>query len=145
MDGLCVDFEQKQKQIAQMSSRLNDFKDKGGVLLEELSSMFSEGDERMERLSSFYQMVDATLEARMGQESEVLFDNFETKLPSKGKRKKGKNEALSEHKHDGILSLYLNHKWEAELIAERMKLDLPLVRTVIASHNEKEVSGARLP
>ena len=128
MDGLMIDLEMKQKQIASMSQRFDGIRLQGNNCLEELNSMFTEADEKMDKLSSFYQMIDTMVETRLQQSNEDL------RLSTPRKFQK---EIISEEKKDGILSLHLNHKWSPELIADRMKLELPLVKTIIQSHTSK--------
>ncbi len=131
MDGLMLDLEQKQKQIGSMNQRFIEFSEKGKLHIEELNSLFAEADERMDKLTSFYQVLDTMVDSRMAKEAESA-------PPLRNERKSREDtETLSQHKREGILSLYLNHKWEPELIAERMKLDLPLVRMVISKHAAK--------
>ena len=129
MDGLMIDLEQKKLQILGMSNRFSEMEKSGENTLTELNSMFSEADEKIDKLTGFYNMVDVMLESRIAQEKEdynLVSNNVKTAKSNQLK--------LPEHKQDGILSLYLNHKWKAELISERMKIDLALVKTVIANH-----------
>ena len=140
MDGLMIDLEQKQKQIGGMSQRFDDIKEKGEETIEELSSMFSEADEKIDKLTGFYHVVDTMIDSRLRQEEED--SAVSPSLPGSSKKsRKQKQGNLPDHKHDGILSLYLNHKWQPDLIAERMKIELSTVKAVIASHLNSSVKS----
>lgn len=132
MDGLLVDLEEKQKQISSMSRRMDEMKDGSSEMKVELESLLSEADEKMDRLTAFYQTIDASIDQAFDHQSE---SGGRTKVAVKtgGKEKSGVG-GLSEWKREGILSLYLNHKWDADLIAERTKIDPAVVRAVIQSH-----------
>lgn len=123
MDGLLGDLDIKQKQIAAMARRSDEMKEGADALRHELESIVSEADEKMERLSSFFQLIDQFVD-RQGE-----------LLPAEGGRSKS-GSALSDVKRNGILSLYLNHKWEPDLIAQRMRLEPAVVKAVIAGHQK---------
>ncbi len=121
MDGLFSDLDSKQKQVAAMVRRTEEMRTGADRLREDLESIVSEADEKMERMSAFFQVVDQFLE-----EHPMDFSG-QAERPSD-------STGLSDVKRNGILSLYLNHKWEPDLIAERMRLEPAVVRAVIASH-----------
>ncbi len=128
MDGLLLDLDEKQKQISVMGKKVEEIRLSGEDVREELASLLGEADEKMDRLSAFYQTVEAMLDeaSRLGESAE--------EPGRKGRRAAG--GTVPEYKRNGILSLYLNHKWEPDLIAERMKIDPSVVRAVIASHSK---------
>ncbi len=132
MDGLMADFDAKQKQIGSMARKVDEIKGNGQVMKEEMESLISEADEKMERLSAFYQTIEGLLD-RAG-EHEPPETIAEKTLVRAGKSKRTAS-GIPDWKKDGILQLYLNHKWDADLIAERMKIDPSVVRAVIASHS----------
>lgn len=125
IDVLMTDLEKKQSQINIMSKRLSEISDKGGYIKQELESLVSEATEKMDKLSAFYETVD-----KMLQEAEKAIKEKEPKDKTK------RSNVLDEWKKEGILTLYLKHKWEPELIAERLNLDISLVRSVIATANK---------
>ena len=129
MDGLMLDLEEKRKQISVMSNRVNEFEGKSNSTMKELDSTLAEADEKMNQLSSFYQLIEDLIDSKTNQNSETSSLQEKTVLS-----KKKKAEIISDHKKDGILSLYLNHKWSPELIAEKTRVDLSLVQVVISSH-----------
>ncbi|MFN3603635.1 MAG: hypothetical protein ACK4UJ_02865 [Leptonema sp. (in: bacteria)] len=126
VDVLMTDLEKKQSQINVMSKRLTEISDKGGYLKQELESLVSEATEKMDKLSAFYETVD-----KMLQEADKVVKEKDIHEKSK------KPNVLDEWKKEGILTLYLKHKWEPELIAERLNLDISLVRTIISTAIKK--------
>ena len=140
MDGLMIDLEKKQSQIGAMFRRTDDLKGRGEEIRVELESLLSEADEKMERLSAFYQTVESMVD-----NSELLDAVPEAAAVPVGaasgggtavatRRQKKTGPRLADWKRDSIMQLYLNHKWEADLIAEKMKLDPATVRAVIQSN-----------
>ena len=125
MDGLLMDLEKKQNQIRTMSKRMEDIRHTGDDTKTELESLLGEADEKMDRLTAFYELLDKTMDSRLDTHNET---------PKPVGKKKRSTSGLPDWKRDGILSLHLNHKWEADLIAERMKIEPSTVRAVIASH-----------
>ncbi len=141
MDGLLLDLEKKQKQITNMNERLEHIQDSSVKTVDELSSILSEADEKMDKLSVFYQMIDNLIEEKLQKSlypTNLLEKNDTTSLFNK--KKKTVKTLLPDHKRDGIMSLYLNHKWEAEEIALRLKIDIAMVKAVI--HNHIELSSS---
>ncbi|MEQ9367057.1 MAG: hypothetical protein RIF32_22675 [Leptospirales bacterium] len=136
MDGLLIDLEEKQKQISVMARRVEELRDGGEETRQELASLVAESEEKMDRLTAFYETVDALVDqANRFDSTDDLLD--EKLTPVGGRRgRKAAAQGVPEHKRNGILSLHLNHKWDADLIAERMKIDPSIVRAVIASHNQ---------
>ncbi|MCB1324165.1 MAG: hypothetical protein H7A21_02715 [Spirochaetales bacterium] len=134
MDGLMLDLEERQRQIASMSRKVEDIRLQNEHVREELASLVSEADEKMDRLTAFYETLDSFLDEgpRIGSTEDIKAE----KLVVAGARAGANGGRLPDHKRNGILSLYLNHKWEPDLIAERMKVDPAIVRAVIASHNK---------
>lgn len=136
MDGLMIDLEKKQSQIGAMFRRTDELKGRGEEIRTELESLLGEADEKMERLSAFYQTVETMVD-----NAGMVTDGYET-LPEaaavpvgSGKGRNSKSAPrLADWKRDSIMQLYLNHKWEADLIAEKMKLDPAIVRAVIQNH-----------
>ncbi|MBE7438252.1 MAG: hypothetical protein HS115_07315 [Spirochaetales bacterium] len=125
MDGLLLDLSEKSGQISTMYKRTDEMKDKSLEVKSELESLIGEAEEKMDRLGSLFGMIDRGMErAGEGELAEV------TATPVRAKKGKG---ALTDWKRDSILQLYLNHKWDPELIARKMKLDPAVVRTVINS------------
>lgn len=137
MDGLLIDLEEKQKQIHAMGKRIEEMRESGDDVRQELESLVTEADEKMDRLTAFYQTVDALLDeaARFDSTGAEFSENLAPIQKGRGKAGNGK-APVPEHKRNGILSLYLNHKWDADLIAERMKIDPSVVRAVISSHSK---------
>lgn len=129
METLLTDLEQKQDQIATMSKKIGEIAKQSDFMRGELESLLSEAGEKMDRLSAFYETVDQMLQEA---ERAAAESRAETK-PSTDRRKAG---SLEEWKKEGILSLYVNHKWEPELIAERMKIDVATVRSVIGTYKQ---------
>jgi DNA repair exonuclease SbcCD ATPase subunit len=129
METLLTDLEQKQDQIATMSKKIGEIAKQSDFMRGELESLLSEAGEKMDRLSAFYETVDQMLQEA---ERAAAESRAETK-PSSDRRKAG---SLEEWKKEGILSLYVNHKWEPELIAERMKIDVATVRSVIGTYKQ---------
>jgi hypothetical protein len=107
-----------------MSKRLSEISDKGGYIKNELESLVSEAIEKMDKLSAFYETVEKMLQ----EADRATKDSKE--IPEK------KRQILDEWKKEGILTLYLKHKWDPELIAERLNIDISLVRAVISTANQ---------
>jgi len=131
MEGLMKDMENRQKQIGTMNRRMEEIRADGEEMKVEMESLISESDEKMERLSAFYQLVEKMIDGKGNSPDSTedeLFDSTSKKKSAKG------GSAVADWKRDGILSLYLNHKWEPDLIADRMKIDPAVVRAVISSH-----------
>jgi chromosome segregation ATPase len=124
IDVLMTDLEKKQSQISVMSKRLSEISDKGGYIKNELESLVSEAIEKMDKLSAFYETVEKMLQ----EADRATKDSKE--IPEK------KRQILDEWKKEGILTLYLKHKWDPELIAERLNIDISLVRAVISTANQ---------
>jgi len=124
IDVLMTDLEKKQSQISVMSKRLSEISDKGGYIKNELESLVSEAIEKMDKLSAFYETVEKMLQ----EADRATKDSKE--IPEK------KRHILDEWKKEGILTLYLKHKWDPELIAERLNIDISLVRAVISTANQ---------
>lgn len=122
VDVLMTDLEKKQNQISIMSKRLTEISDKGGYIKQELESLVSEATERMDKLHAFYETVD-----KMLQEADKAMKEKDATEKTK------KTTVLDEWKKEGILTLYFKHKWEPEIIAERLNLDISLVKTVIST------------
>ncbi|HBS03360.1 MAG TPA: hypothetical protein DEA96_00240, partial [Leptospiraceae bacterium] len=134
------DLEAKQSQIGSMARKIESIQSSGEVVRTELESILSEADEKMDRLGAFYQTVDRMLEEaervhQMEEQFELSRAESQREPATAGARKSRSNSSLSDWKKEGILSLYLNHKWEPDLIAERMKLDPAVVKAVIASNS----------
>ncbi|MBL8020203.1 MAG: hypothetical protein JNM27_11105 [Leptospirales bacterium] len=122
MEGLMVDLEEKQKQIGSMFRKIDEIRTQGEEFRTELESTVVEADEKMGKLTAFYQTIERLVDANLEKALE------ETKPePKKSKRRTG-SEAL---KKESILSLHLNHKWDADLIADRLKMDPATVRAII--------------
>ncbi len=132
MDGLLIDLEKKQSQIGAMFRRTEDLKTRGEEIRSELESLLSEADEKMDRLSAFYQTVENLVDSRLepGNVPEAMAVPVGA---AAGRQTKKTGPRMADWKRDSIMQLYLNHKWEAELIAEKMKLDPAIVRAVISS------------
>lgn len=133
METLLTDLEQKQDQIATMSKKIGEIARQSDFMRQELASLVSEAGEKMDRLSAFYETVDHMISEadHHTKEPETVRGSAQ---PAKGSSKKA--GGLEEWKKEGILSLYVNHKWEPELIAERMRLEVSVVRAVIASYRQ---------
>ncbi len=128
METLLTDLEQKQDQIATMSKKIGEIAKQSDFMRGELESLLSEAGEKMDRLSAFYETVDQMLH-----EADKASGIKTEPRPAERKKAAG----LEEWKKEGILSLYLNHKWEPELIAERMKIDVATVRSVIGTYRQE--------
>lgn len=129
MEGLLTDLGKKQQQIGVMAGRIDDIRQNGEELGKELGSLIQEAEEKMDRLSALY----STVESAVDQSDRATAD-----APDNGRRRRGPAAvSLNDQKRNGILSLYLNHKWEPDLIAERLRIDPAVVRTVIASHGKQ--------
>jgi hypothetical protein len=79
----------------------------------------------MERLSQLFQTVDRLVD-----------QNFEKAMESSTSvkdRKVKKRSGSDTIKRESILSLHLNHKWDADLIADRLKMDPATVRAIISA------------
>ncbi len=111
MDTLLVDLEEKQKQTVMMGSSFTQHQKKCDELMRELSSLISEAEEKMDRLTAFYDLVDK-------------MKNMESDLTGSD---------LSPEKKENILTLYKDHHWDEGLIAEKLKVEPSIVRTIIAS------------
>ena len=134
MEGLLMDLENKHKQIGAMSRKTDELKNNGEELRQELDSMLGEADEKMDRLTAFFQTIDEYVDSYShSEEYQATPARNKGGRPAQAK-KSDSDQALSELKRNGILSLYLNHKWEADLIAQRMRIDPATVRAVIAGH-----------
>jgi len=131
MDGLMTDLDGRQKQVGLMARKIEEVKTSGEEIKVEMESLLQEADEKMERLSAFYQTIDRILDSAPDTSEDML---EVAALPAARKGRKSLAAGLPEWKKDGILSLYMNHKWDADLIAERMKIDPSIVKAVIASH-----------
>lgn len=130
METLLTDLEQKQDQIATMSKKIGEIAKQSDYMRGELESLLSEAGEKMDRLSAFYETVDQMLH-----DADRASATTESRTePKPADRKKA--AGLEEWKKEGILSLYVNHKWEPELIAERMKIDVATVRSVIGTYRQ---------
>lgn len=130
IDVLMTDLEKKQTQISVMSKRLTEVSDKGGYIKNELESLVSEANEKMDKLSAFYETLERMLQEadKATKESKDVID-------------KSKKNLIDEWKKEGILTLYSKHKWEPELIAERLNVDISIVRAVISSVNPTYKKG----
>lgn len=131
MDGLMADLEGRQKQVHNMTRRMDEIKTQGDEVKVELQSIIHEADEKMDRLTAFYETVEKLLDSALDAETRELAASTPA---ARGGRKNAKAGSVAEWKRDSILSLYLNHKWDADLIAQRMKIDPAVVRAVIGSH-----------
>ncbi|MBX7057128.1 MAG: hypothetical protein K1X75_03610 [Leptospirales bacterium] len=128
MEGLFADLGEKQRQIGAMAGRVEEMRLSGEEVGKELGSLIQEADEKMDRLAALYHTVESAVDQSL----------HATEAPAEGPRRKRSPAAASvaDQKRNGILSLYINHKWDPELIAERLRIDPAIVRTVIASHNK---------
>ncbi len=131
MDGLMADLEGRQKQVHNMTRRMDEIKTQGDEVKVELESIIHEADEKMDRLTAFYETVEKLLDSALDAETRDL---VAAAPAGRGGKKNAKGGTIAEWKRDSILSLYLNHKWDADLIAQRMKIDPAVVRAVIGSH-----------
>jgi len=125
MEGLMADLEEKQKQIGSMMRKVEEIREHGQEVRTELESTVSEADEKMERLSQLFQTVDRLVD-----------QNFEKAMESSTSvkdRKVKKRSGSDTIKRESILSLHLNHKWDADLIADRLKMDPATVRAIISA------------
>lgn len=131
METLLTDLEQKQDQIATMSKKIGDITKQSDFMKTELESLLGEAGEKMDRLSAFYETVD-----QMVVDAERVSHSNDLLSKAKTTNDRKKSSGLEDYKKEGILSLYTNHKWDPDLIAERMKLDVAVVRSVIATHKQ---------
>ena len=127
MEGLMKDMENRQKQIGTMNRRMEEIRTEGEDLKTEMESLLNEADEKMERLSAFFQTVEKMIDTK-----DTGVDSREDEMFDRSRKKSA--SGVADWKREGILSLYLNHKWEPDLIADRMKIDPAVVRAVISSH-----------
>ncbi len=139
MEGLFEDLNSRQGQISVMTKKVEDIKSSGEHIKSELESVIHEADEKMDRLSAFYQTVDRML-SQNGTPSEpaAISSISEKSRTSSSAEKKPKTAAgagsIPDWKKEGIISLHLKHKWDADLIAEKIKLEPSVVKAVIASY-----------
>lgn len=122
MEGLMTDLEEKQKQIGSMFRKMEEIQTHGDDMKTELESTITEADEKMEKLTAFYQTVERLVE-----------ENMDKAVEGGGRegRKSKKRAGAEAIRRESILSLHLNHKWDADLIADRLKMDAATVRAII--------------
>ena len=63
MDTLLLDLEEKQKQTSVIGATFQDYKKKSDDVSQELSSLIGEAEEKMDKLVTFYEMIEATQES----------------------------------------------------------------------------------
>lgn len=123
MEGLMTDLEEKQKQIGSMFRKIEEIQEHGEEIKTELESTVTEADEKMERLTAFFQTVERIVEENLDRTNEAG-----TSREGRKSKKRAGAEAI---RRESILSLHLNHKWDADLIADRLKMDAATVRAII--------------